>query len=331
MSLLPVTLAVSKLDRTQAILDGTIRPEGIDLNCLSLHAEEIFWRMGQHDEFDAAEMSGTSYIVERSRPNPRFIAVPVFLSRAFRHAGMYVHTQSGIDKPADLIGRRVGAPEYAVTAITWIRGMLQHDYGIEPHQLRWMLGGQETPGRLERIPSFTPPAGLSIEQIPPGETLNSMIVKGDIDALFAPRIPRPFAEGHPGIRRLFADVQRVEEDYYRRTRIFPIMHILVIKEEIYRQHRWVAESLYIAFCRAKDACLQAMYDATALPVTLPWLIQEIERERAVFGADLWPYGVEPNRPTLEAMVQYHVEQGLIPKPIPIESLFAAPTLNEFKV
>ena len=331
MSLLPLTLAVTNLDRTRAIIDGSIRPEGIDLNVLSLHAEEIFWRMGQHDEFDTCEMSGTSYIIERSRPNPRFIAVPVFLSRAFRQAGMYVHANSGIQTPQDLVGKRVGAPEYAVTAITWMRGLLQHEYGILPHQLRWMLGGQETPGRRERVSNFVPPSGVSIEMIPPDETLNHMIVTGHIDALFCPRIPRPFAEGNPAIRRLFPNVQDVEADYYRRTHIFPIMHILVMKEEIYAHHRWVAESLYKAFCRAKDECLAAMYDATALPVSLPWLIQEIEREREVFGWDLWAYGLEPSRPTLEAMVQYHVEQGLIPKTIPIEDLFATPTLDEFRV
>jgi 4,5-dihydroxyphthalate decarboxylase len=244
---------------------------------------------------------------------------------------MYVHADSGIEAPQDLVGKRVGAPEYAVTAITWIRGMLQHEYGVEPGQLRWMLGGQETPGRRERVSHFVPPPGVSIESIPPGETLNHMIVTGDIDALFCPRIPKPFAEGDPTIRRLFPNVQEVEEDYYRRTLIFPIMHILVVKQAIYEQQRWAAESLYKAFCRAKDECLQAMYDATALPVSLPWLIQEIERERAVFGPDLWAYGLEANRPTLEAMVQYHVEQGLIPKPIPIEALFAKPTLDEFKI
>ena len=330
MALLPLTLAVTMLDRTRAVLDGTIRPEGLDLNCLPLSAEEIFWRMNRHEEFDAAEMSGTAYFIERSRPHPRFLAMPVFLSRAFRHSGIYVHANSGIARPEDLIGRRVGAPEYAVTAITWIRGMLQHEYGIHPGQLSWLIGGQEVPGREERA-HFTPPPGVSIEPLPPGETLNHMLVNGEIDALFAPRIPRPFAEGNPAVRRLFPDVRRVEEDYYQRTSIFPIMHILVIKEEIHRQHPWVAESLYKAFRRAKDECLQAMYDATAYPCSLPWFIQEIEQERAVFGHDLWPYGIEPNRPTIEAMVQYHVEQGLIPKPIPIEALFAPSTVNEFRV
>ncbi|MEA2642141.1 MAG: 4,5-dihydroxyphthalate decarboxylase [Chloroflexota bacterium] len=330
MAKLSLTLAVTVLDRTRAILDGTIRPEGIDLNCLPMSVEEIFWRMSKHSEFDVSEMSGTAYMLDRAKADPRFIAVPVFLSRSFRHSGMYVHAGSGIERPEDLVGKRVGAPEYAVTAVTWIRGMLKHEYGIEPSDLHWMIGGQESPGREERA-YFVPPAGVTIEPLPPGATLNDMLVKGEIDAMFAPRIPKPFAEGNPAIRRLFPDVQAVEEDYYRRTKIFPIMHILVMKQEIYREHPWVAESLYKAFRRAKEECMQAMYDATAIPCSLPWFVQEIERERRVFGYDLWPYGIEESRPTLEAMVQYHVEQELIPRAIPIEELFATPTVNEFKI
>lgn len=330
MSLLPITLAATVADRTRALIDGAIHPEGIDLNYIPLAAEEIFWRMARFAEFDAAEMSATAYIIERSRPNPRFVAVPVFLSRCFRHSAIYVNVDSGIERPQDLVGKRVGAPEYALTALTWVRGILEHEYGVHPSQIEWLVGGQEAPGREERA-HFTPPPGVSIERIPPDETLNHMIIRGDLDALIAPRIPRPFTENDPAIRRLFPDVQKVEEDYYRRTGIFPIMHILVIREELYQQHRWVAESLYKAFCQAKDECLRAMYDATSLPCTLPWLIAEIERERQVFGVDLWPYGLEASRVTLEAMVQYHVEQGLIPEPVPVEQLFAEPTLAEFRV
>lgn len=330
MTRLPITLAAANYDRTRALIDGTVRPEGIDLNYIPLAVEETFWRMVRYLEFDASEISGTAYLVERSKPSPRFIAVPVFLSRTFRQNAIYVRTDGGIERPEDLAGRRVGVPEYGVTALTWVRAFLQHDYGLHPSQIRWFVGGEEQPGRQERAPVQLPPE-ISIESIPPTETLNSMILSGQLDAIIAPRMPRPFKEGSPAIRRLFANPREVEEDYYRRTGLFPIMHFVAIREEIYQAHRWVAESLYKAFCEAKDLCLDALYEGNALVCSLPWLIPEIEREREVFGPDLWPYGIEANRHTLEAMVSYHVEQGLMPKPIPVDELFAEPTRVEFRI
>jgi 4,5-dihydroxyphthalate decarboxylase len=286
--------------------------------------------MTRYLEFDASEMSGTAYLAERSRPNPRFIAIPVYLSRTFRHSAIYVHAASGITKPEDLVGRRVGVPEYGLTALAWVRAFLQHDYGVHPSQIRWMVGGEEQPGRQERARIQLPPE-ITLEPIPPTETLNSMIVSGGIDAMMAPRMPRPFAEGSPAVRRLFPDYRPVEEEYYRRTGLFPIMHFVVIREDIYQANRWLAESLYKAFCQAKDMALHGLFEPNALVSSLPWLVSEVERERDVFGPDLWPYGVERNRATLEAMVAYHVEQGLIPKAIPVEELFAEPTLVEFRI
>lgn len=330
MSLLPLTLAAAVYDRTRALIDGSVRPEGIDLNFIPLAVEEVFWRMTRHLEFDASEMSGSAYLVERSKPNPRFIAIPVYLSRTFRHSAIYVHSGSGIQRPEDLAGRRVGIPEYGLTALAWVRAYLQHDYGVHPSQIKWMVGGEEHPGREERAPVKLP-ADIQIEPIAPDETLNSLIVSGGIDAMIAPRMPRPLAEGSPAVRRLFPNFREVEEDYFRRTGIFPIMHFVAIREEIYQEHRWVAESLYKAFCEAKAEALRMLFEPNALAVSLPWLVPEAERQREIFGADLWSYGVEANRRTLEAMVTYHVEQGLIPRAIPIDQLFAEPTLVEFKI
>lgn len=330
MALLPITLAAENYDRTRGLIDGSIRPEGIDLTYIPLAVEETFWRMARYLEFDASEMSGTAYLVERTRPEPRFIAIPVFLSRTFRHSAIYVRSDSGIERPEDLAGRRVGAPEYGLTALTWVRAFLQHDYDVHPRQIKWMVGGLEQPGREERA-HFEPPTGVSLEPIPPGETLNSMIGAGKIDAIMAPRMPAAFAEGSPTIRRLFPDYQKVEEDYYRRTGLFPIMHFAVIREELYRKHRWVAESLYKAFCEAKEQALRYLYEPNVLVCSLPWLVPEVERERAIFGNDLWPYGVAENRKVLEAMVAYHVEQGIIPRAFSVEELFAEPTLVEFKI
>jgi 4,5-dihydroxyphthalate decarboxylase len=331
MGRLALTLAASNVDRVRALIDGRVQPEGIDLNFIPLEAEEAFWRMTQFLEFDASEMSGTAYLIERSRPSPRFIAIPVFTSRAFRHDAMYVHAASGITAPEQLRGRRVGLPEYNLTACVWMRGLLQHEYGVHPREVHWLVGGQEQPGRKERAAVRLPP-DVRVEPIPPGETLNAMLVRGEIDALLAPRIPRPFAEGSPHVRRLFADPWTVEEEYYRRTRIFPIMHLIVLRQDVYAAHPWVAQSLYKAFCAAKALCQRELYDATSLRVALPWLLREYERARAVMGTeDLWPYGLEASRPTLEAMVRYHVEQGLIPEPLPLESLFAPATLDEYRI
>jgi 4,5-dihydroxyphthalate decarboxylase len=330
VALLPLTLAAENYDRTRGLIDGSIRPEGIDLNYIPLAVEETFWRMTRYLEFDAAEMSGTAYLVERSRPQPRFIAIPVFLSRTFRHSAIYVRADSGIEAPKDLIGRRVGIPEYGLTALTWVRAFLQHDYDVHPSQISWMAGGLEQPGREERA-RFEPPADVSVELIPSTETLNSMIEAGSLDAIMAPRMPRAFAAGDPSVRRLIPDYRKVEEEYFQRTGIFPIMHFAVIREDVYRENRWVAESLYKAFCGAKEQALRYLFEPNVLVCSLPWLVSEVERERAIFGEDLWPYGVAENRKTLEAMVAYHVEQGIIPKAIPVEALFAEPTLVEFKI
>jgi 4,5-dihydroxyphthalate decarboxylase len=331
MARLALTLAAGNVDRVRPLVDGRVQPEGIDLNFIPLDAEESFWRMTQFQDFDASEMSGTAYIIERSRPNPRFIAIPVFTSRVFRHNAIYVHAASGITTPEQLRGRRVGLPEYNLTACVWMRGLLQHEYGVHPREVHWLVGGQEQPGRKERA-EVKLPADVRVEPIPPDATLNAMLEAGDLDALMAPRIPRPFAAGSPHVRRLFADPWTVEEDYYQRTRIFPIMHLIVLRQEVFAAHPWAAQSLYKAFCQAKAICQREMYDATSLRVALPWLLRELERDRAVMGtADVWPYGLEASRPTLAAMVQYHAEQGLIPAPLKLESLFAPATLDEFRI
>lgn len=331
MARLPLTLAAANVDRIRALIDGRVQPEGIELTYLPLDAEEAFWRMTQFLEFDASEMSGTAYLIERSRPEPRFLALPVFTSRVFRHNAIYVPAASTLTRIEDLRGRRVGLPEYNLTACVWLRGLLQHDYGVLPHEIHWLVGGQEQPGRRERAESPRS-ANVRVDPIPPGETLNAMLERGELDALMAPRIPRSFAAGAGRIRRLLADPWSAEEDYYRRTGIFPIMHLIVVRQAVYERHPWIAQSLYKAFCAAKALCQQELYDATSLRVALPWALRELERARAVMRTtDLWPYGLEPSRPTLEAMVQYHVEQGLIPSSLPLESLFAPATLDEFRI
>ncbi len=331
MAKLRLTLACGDYDRTRALADGTVRVEGVDLNYIPLGPEETFWRMEHHEEFDASEMSMGAYLIARGRGDERFIAIPVFPSRYFRHSSIYVHTHAGIERPEDLRGKRVGVPEYNVTAAVWVRGILQHEYGVHPSEIRWFQGGLHDPGRREKVMGTLPP-GVSLEPLPEGRTLNDMIERGDLDAITVPRTPNAYLQGSPNVRRLFPNYRQVEQEYFRRTGIFPIMHTIVLRREVYEANRWVAESLFKAFVQAKEACLRALTQNTAaLPYMLPWMYDDLEEAQRVMGADYWPYGVEANRKPLDALIQYAHEQGLTPTPLPLEALFAAPTLDEFKV
>lgn len=330
MSELRLTLACGDYDRTRALKDGVVKPEGIELNYLPLQPEEIFWRMVRNEEFDVSEMSMSSYVMERARGKTRFIAISVFPSRVFRHGCIFVNVHAGIERPIDLVGKKVGVPEYEVTAAVWIRGILQHDYGVPPEKIQWFTGGIEQPGRKEKLDLRLPPE-ISVQSILAGQTLSRMLENGDIAALATPRIPSCFVQGSPNVRRLFPDYEEVERDYFRRTGIFPIMHTIVVREEIYRQNRWVAQSLFKAFCQAKDRCYQQMYDIAALKYSLAWLIPAVEKERDLLGPDPWPYGLEANRKTLETFLEYEVEQGLIDRKPELESLFAETTLEQYKV
>lgn len=330
MEKLHLTVACGDYDRTKALLDGSVQPEGIRLNYLPLQAEEIFWRMGGHKEFDASEMSLSNQITMVSRGNPPFVAIPVFPSRFFRHSCVFINVDSGIKRPEDLKGKKIGAPEYSITAAAWIRGMLQDDYGVKTHEMQWFVGGQEEPGRKERVALKLPPE-IKVAPIPNDKTLNGMLESGEIDALISARAPSSFVKGSPKVQRLFPNYKEVEVDYYRRTKIFPIMHVLVIRGDVYERHPWVARSLYKAFCEAKDRAIQAMRITNTLVCSLPWLFAEIEQVKQLFGSDWWPYGIEPNRHVLETLIRYMGEQGLIDRPLKVEEVFAPSTAGEFKI
>lgn len=330
MSRVPLTLACWDYDRTRPLRDGTVLVDGVDLNYLPLPVEEIFWRMCQFEEFDASEMSLSAYLLYRTRPNPPFIAIPVFPSRMFRHAFVFINVHSGIRQPEDLKGKRLGIPEWAMTAIVWLKGIFQHEYGVKPEDVEFCVGGLENPGRKERV-EIALPAGVKVSEIPEDRTLSDELDEGAIDALLTSRIPRCFREGSPNVRRLFENHKQVEMDYFKRTGIFPIMHTVVIKEEIVREHPWITQNLYKAFCEAKAIADEWLRDTQAIRYTLPWLLTEIEEEEALMGKDLWPYGVEENRKTLEALIRYSIEQGLAEGEIPIEELFPENTQSPFRV
>lgn len=271
----------------------------------------------------------SAYIVSVSRHEEKFVAIPAFTSKEFRHSCIFVNRNSGIKVPADLRGRRVGLPEYHMTAAFWQRAIIQHEYGVMPKEIEWITGGLEQPGRKERIDLHLSPDIRISRSFDRG--LDEMLVNGDIDALFGPYMPPSFLKPNSPVERLFPDYHSVEVEYYRKTGLFPIMHTVVIKKAIYDENPWIAQSLYKAFLRAKDACLSDMYDPNALTHSLPFLMHAVEETRELFGADIWSYGVDSNRAVLEAMVQYSYEQGLSARLVDVEELFPASTVSSFHV
>ncbi|MPZ61449.1 MAG: ABC transporter substrate-binding protein [Propionibacteriales bacterium] len=321
MARLRFTLACGDYDRTRDLEEGTVRPDGIELTYLRLPVEETFFRMLRHREFEVAEMSMSSYVVSLQEDPAPFVALPVYTSRMFRHGSAYVNTNAGITAPEDLRGKTVGVPEYQLTANVWIRGILADQHGVPVDSVSYRTGGQETPGRVEKA-KLDLPDSIQIEPIPPEKTLSAMLAEGEIDALYSPRIPRPFAERDPRVARLFPDVVAAEKEYFAATGIFPIMHVVVIRRDVYETHPWVAQSLYKAFVRAKASVFDRLYDTSALRFVLPWMTQQLEEAQELLGDDYWSYGLEANRDVLAAFLRYHHEQGLSKRLLQPEDLFA---------
>jgi 4,5-dihydroxyphthalate decarboxylase len=325
MSALRIALSCWDYDRTRALQDGRVRVDGVDLTYLPLDVEETFFRMMRHAEFDVSELSLSSYVLSCTREPRPFVAIPVFPSREFRHSSIFVHEGAGIERPEDLRGRRVGIPEYQLTAVVWIRGILAEHYGVQPEDVVYRTGGLEAPGRIEKAPVQLPP-GIRVEPVPAGATLAQLLADGEIDALYTPRAPSTLGRG---VVRLFGDGREVEREYFARTGIFPIMHTVAIRRELYEQHRWLAQSLVKAFEAAKRVAIEDLEETSALKVALPWVTAELDETRRVLGFDYWPYGLEPNRHVLETFLRYHHEQGLSPRQLTPDELFAPESLESF--
>jgi 4,5-dihydroxyphthalate decarboxylase len=330
LSRLQLSLACWDYDRTRALADGSVRAEGIDLIYNNLFVEETFFRMLRNREFDAAEMSLSSYCVSLSRPEPAFIAIPVFPSRFFRHSCIFVSAKSGIREPADLAGKRIGVPEYQMTAPVWIRGILQDEYGVDPAGCEYWTGGEEEPGRDEKL-KLELPAKFKLRAIGPQQTLARMIAAGELDAMHTARSPSTFHSQPDKVKRLFENFVEVEKAYYRKTKIFPIMHTVVIRRDLYQKNRWIAQSLAKAFAQAQRKTYEHLSTSMALTTMLPWQSAHVEEARALLGEDWWPYGLEANRRVLETFLRYHHEQGLSKRRLEVEELFAPETLVSFRV
>lgn len=330
MADVPITIACGNYDRTAAIRDGRVKVDGCAVTYLPLYPEEIFHRAFKFQEFDVSELSFSSYLRTVAAGTSPYIGIPAFVSRIFRHSGIYIRKGAGIEKPEDLRGKRIGLPEYQITAVVWMRGMLQHEYGVKPTEIHWRNGGQEQPGRGERTPLKDIP-GLDLKPLAPHQTLVDMLRDGELDALFTARAPSSFLAGEPHIARLFPDTRKAEMAYFKKTGMFPIMHLVGVKKTLVEKYPWLPTSLFKAFQEAKALAMIDLCDVNALMVTLPFLEAETKETMAAMGADFWKYGVHENMREIEALTSYAHEQGLIDRKPKVEELFAVPTFEMSKV
>lgn len=333
MSRLQLTFACGDYDRTSGVEDGSVAVDGIDLTYLRLPVEETFFRMARHHEFDAAEMSLSTYVstlnaLDRGE-QPPFVALPIYTSRQFRHGGMFVNVDAGVVKPSDLRGKRIGMPEVQLTACVWQRGILADHHGLPLDASTFFTGGQESPGRIEKGVVDVP---FDIHPIPSDRTLSEMLAVGDLDAIFSPRIPSTFGRPDGRIARLFPDTKQAEQAYFRATGIFPVMHVVVLRRELYERHRWVAQSLTKALAAAKAQAAARIYDSSALQFMEPWLMFHLEEARELLGDDYWSYGLGGvDRKVLTTFLRYHHEQGLSGARREPEDLFAPESLESFVI
>ncbi|HEV8674635.1 MAG TPA: 4,5-dihydroxyphthalate decarboxylase [Methylomirabilota bacterium] len=324
-----LTLAISDYDHVRDLTSGAVRPEGIALTCLNLSIEEIFHRFTAFREWDVSEMSMGKYAALRSQDDPSLTAIPVFPSRVFRHSAIYVRRDGPVREPADLAGRRVGVPEWAQTAMIYARGLLVHQYGLRLEDVEWYQAGVNQAGRAEKVELKLPP-GVRLTRVA-DRTLDGMLLAGELDAVMSARAPASVERRHPDVVRLFPDSMRVEEAYWRDTGIFPIMHTVAIRRDVFERHRWVAMNLYRAFDEAKRRSQARALEIAAARFPVPWIADHAARARELFGEDFWPYGIEPNRRTLEAFLGYAHEQGVCHRPLGVEELFPPEVRSTFKV
>ena len=329
MTKLNLSLAVRDYDRTRPLFDGSVRIDGVDPIQMSLGPEEIFFRAFRNAEFDICELSLSSFTVATADGCCPYVGVPAFVSRAFRHTSFYVRTDR-IKRPEDLKGKRVGIPEYQLTANVWARALLQDEYGVKPSDISWVRGGLEEPGRREKI-AIKLPADVRLDEAPEGHTLSDMLAAGEIDAFIGPRVPSCFERGDPNVGWLFPDPIAAPTDYFKRTGIFPIMHLVGVRRTLVEEHPWLPAAVLKAFERAKRTALELLSDTSAAKVTLPFVEEQLKRARDLMGRDYWSYGVAPNRKVLESFLRHHHAQGLSSRLVTIDELFHPTTLETFKL
>ena len=329
MSLLNLSVAIGDYDRNRPLIDGAVRIDGVDPVFMKLVPEEIFFRAFRSQDFDICELSLSSFTLKTALGNCPYVGVPAFVSRCFRHTSIFVRTDR-IKRPEDLKGKKVGVPEYQLTANVWARAILEDDYGVKPSDIHWIRGGIEHPGRPEKITIKLPP-GVRMEDAPEGTTISELLERGDIDAFIAPRAPSLAGKNNPNIGWLFPDPIAAGRDYFKRTGIFPIMHVAGIRRELVERHPWLPAAVFKAFQESKAKCLEALEDTAATKVTLPFVEEQLRAAREFMGRDFWSYGLAANRKVLESFLRHHHAQGLSSRLVTPEELFHPSTHESFAI
>ena len=329
MAKLELSVALGDYDRVRPLVDGSVQIDGVEPTFMTLVPEEIFFRAFRHAEFDICEMSLSSFAVKTAQGGNPYVGVPVFLSRASRHTSIYVRTDR-VRVPADLKGRKIGLPEYQLTANVWARAILEDDHGVKPTDVTWVRGGVETAGRPEKI-GISLPKEIKLESAPEGVTISELLDRGEIDGFMAPRPPAFIERGHPHVGWLFADPTKAAIDYFKRTRIFPIMHMLGVRRTIVERHPWLPAAVLKAFEQAKAMAIARLGDTSATKVTLPFVEEQLKAARELMGEDFWSYGVAPNRHVLDTFLRHHHGQGLSPRRLVVDDLFHPSTLEAHRI
>jgi len=329
MTKLRLSVAMGDYDRTRALLDGRVQIDGVDPVFMTLNPEEMFFRAMRSQDFDISELSFSSYLIKHSRGDCPYIAVPVFLSRAFRHTSIYVR-KDRIKRPENLKGCRIGIPEYQLTAIVWARAILQDDFGIHPSDVTWVRGGIDTPGRPEKVKLQLPP-DVRVEAAPDGRTISELLESGEIEGFIAPRPPSPHALRNKNVAWLFDDPTAEAKDYFARTGVFPIMHVVGIRKTLAEAHPWLPGAVFKAFNQSKAHALEQLSDTSATKVTMPFVEEMLKAARETLGEDYWSYGVQANRRTLETFVRHHHGQGLSDRRVPVEEIFHPSTYESYSI
>ena len=330
MNKLQLSVAIGNYDRMRPLVDGDVQIDGVDPVFMLHDPEEIFFRAFRHADFDITELSMSSYTVKTANGTCPYIGVPVFPSRAFRHTSIYVRTDRGIKTPADLKGKKVGVPEYQLTANVWVRLFLEEDYGVKPKDVTWYRGGYEEVGRVEKI-NLNLTDGVQVHNIPADETLSNMLATGELDAVIGPRAPSCFTNGNPNVGYLFEDPMAEAKAWYQRTGIFPIMHLLGIRKTLVEQHPWLPFSVFKAFEKSKQEALTRLTDTSATKVTLPFVEDQLRAARLLMGQDFWSYGFEENRDTLTRFLKQHHAEGLSSRLVEPEEMFHPASMESFKI
>lgn len=331
MSKLNLSIAFGDYDRTRPLSDGSVAIDGIKATYLMLSPEEIFFRAFRHADFDVCELSLSSFAIRSARRDNPYIGIPVFPSRAFRHTAIVVRRDRGIDSPQQLKGRRIGTPEYQLSACVWARGILQDEHGVRPEDIIWVRGGMEDPGRIEKI-SLNLPPGVRLESAAPDRTLSQLLAQGELDGIIGPRLPSCFADPAANVGWLFQDSVHAASQYFQRTGIFPIMHVIGVRRTLAEQHPWLPATLFKAFSAAKTQALRHLVDTSAAKVMLPFVEEQIVAARRLLGEDFWSYGfTAENRKVLDTFLGYHHAQGLSARRLAPEELFHPSALEIFKI